>query len=347
LFHRRAFLRTGALAALGVAAAACSSGKPDANPTGSSSPSSSPTGTAGPQRGASWRRLNKTGPSARSHHTLTANAEGSIVFLFGGKQGSRVLRDAWAYERSTGLWSPLPTGGPPARFGHSAAFVDGHWVLFGGQNGGAFYNDVWAFDSVHGTWLQIKRGDARPAARYGASGTTIANSLTISHGINRQGRLDDTWALSTKWTNVTPRSGPRPAKRCLHRAEYLTGLTRMALFGGQGNTAAYLGDTWLYDPRTLEWKQVTGPGPSPRNLYASCATANHMYVFGGAARGGPLRDLWSFDGTAWRQIKASGTPPRARSATEGASSAGAKMFMFGGHDGRRELADFWELTLPE
>lgn len=268
------------------------------------------------------------------------------MFLFGGKQGARVLRDAWAFERSTGLWSPLPTGGPSARFGHAAAFVDGHWVIFGGQNGGKFYNDVWAFDSIRGNWLQITRGDARPATRYGASGTTIANSLTISHGINSRGRLDDTWALSAQWTNVTPRSGPRPGKRCLHRAEYLTGLTRMVLFGGQADSTPYLGDTWLYDPTTLAWTQAKVPGPSPRNLSTTGATANHMYVFGGASRGGPLRDLWSFDGATWRQLKASGAPPRARSASDGALMAGSTLVLFGGHDGSRELADFWELKLP-
>jgi N-acetylneuraminic acid mutarotase len=343
LFDRRAFLRTGALAALGVAAAACSSGDPTVEPSRSASPSPTPSG---PARAAAWRRLNKTGPSARSHHTLTANAEGSIVFLFGGKQGARVLRDAWAFERSTGLWSPLPTGGPPARFGHTAAFVDGHWILFGGRNGRTFYNDVWAFDSIRGTWLEIKRGSARPSGRMGASGTTIASSLTISHGLNARGRLDDTWALSAAWQNVTPKSGTRPANRALHRAEYISGITRMALFGGQGDRAAYLNDTWLYDPRTLEWSQAKVPGPSPRTLFASCATESQMYIFGGAARGGPLRDVWSFDGSRWRQLSPGGTPPRARSATEGAVVGGRAMYMFGGHDGTRELADFWELTLP-
>lgn len=348
MFDRRAFLRAGALAALGTAAAACSKDKPTVEPSGSASPSPSPSPTASGQPGRTfaWRRLNKIGPSARSHHTLTANDEGSIVFLFGGKQGARVLRDAWAYERSTGLWSPLPTGGPPARFGHTAAFVDGHWVIFGGQNGTTFYNDAWAFDSIHGTWLQLKVGAPRPAGRQGASGTTIANSLTISHGLNTRGRLDDTWALSTKWTNVTPRSGPRPAKRCFHRAEYLTGSTQMVLFGGQGITASYLSDTWLYDPRTLAWKQATAAGPSARTLYASCATTNHMYIFGGAARGGPLRDLWAFNGEKWRAHNVAGAP-RPRSATEGATIAGPAMLLFGGHDGKRELADFWELRLPE
>jgi N-acetylneuraminic acid mutarotase len=344
---RRSFLRVTSLATLGAAAAACSNAttgaKPSPTPTGigTASPSSSPTA---PARPLAWRPLSVKGPKARSHHSFTANAEGSIAFLFGGKLQSTVLRDAWAYERSTGLWQPLPYG-PPARFGHNSAFVDGHWVIFGGQNGSEIYNDAWAFDSIRGEWLKLSAGSSKPAARAGASGCTIANSLTISHGVSARGVLDDTWALSTRWTNVTPKIGARPGKRSLHRAEYIAGITRMVLFGGRAGQT-FLNDTWLYDPTKIEWSQFKGAGPLPRDLCASGATNNFMYVFGGAARQGPLRDLWRFDGKSWGPLKASGTPPRARSGAEGAVIAGPTMLMFGGTDGTHELPDFWELSLP-
>jgi N-acetylneuraminic acid mutarotase len=345
LHDRRAFLRVASLATLGAAIAACSKGStdviPSPTPSGNSSPSPTPTV---PSRPLAWRALRANGPKARSHHSFTANSEGSIAFLFGGKQGATVLRDAWAYERSTGLWQPLPYG-PPARFGHTSAFVDGHWVIFGGQNGAEMYNDAWAFDSVHGTWLKLSAGSSKPAARSGASGCTIANSLAVSHGLTGDGGLDDTWALSSRWTNVTPRSGPRPIKRSLHRAAYVAGLTRMVLFGGSAGRT-FLNDTWLYDPTKLEWTQFRGTAPPPRNLYAAGATNKFMYVFGGGSRRGPLRDLWSFDGRTWRALRASGVPPRARSAAEGAVIAGPTMLMFGGTDGAHELPDFWELSLP-
>jgi hypothetical protein len=344
---RRAFLRVASLATLGAAAAACSNGSPavrrSPTPTGSASPTLSPTATA-PTRTLTWRALTTKGPKARSHHSFTADAEGSIAFLFGGKQGATVLRDAWAYERSTGLWQPLPYG-PPPRFGHTSAFVDGHWVIFGGQNGAEMYNDAWAFDSVHGTWLKLSAGTSKPAARSGASGCTIGNSLTISHGLTANGGLDDTWALSSRWTNVTPKSGARPIKRSLHRAAYVEGLTRMVLFGGLAGRTN-LNDTWLYDPTKLQWSQFKGTAPPPRNLYTAGATKKSMYVFGGTSRSGPLRDLWSFDGRAWRALKAGGTPPRARSGAEAAVIAGPTLLMFGGTDGKHELPDFWELSLP-
>lgn len=267
------------------------------------------------------------------------------MFLFGGKAKGRVLDDAWAFERSTRLWQPLPEK-PPARFGHSAGFVDGHLVIFGGQAGARFFNDAWAFDPGRGVWTKLSPSGKPPPARYGASGTTIVNSLAISHGFTNTGRFDDTWALSTRWANVSPPSGAaRPFKRCLHRAVYLSGPRKMVLFGGQTDGTPFLGDTWIYDPTELTWAEKKGAGPSPRNLYAAVATATTMYIFGGLARGGALNDLWSFDGTAWKQQRAAGTAPRRRGGVEGALIRGPSMIVFGGTDGSREFADLWELSL--
>ncbi len=338
-------MRVASLAALGVAAG-CSSDEPKTGPT--TTPATTGTGRTPtpttPTRPLAWRRLASSGgPTARNHHSFTANADGSIVFLFGGKTKGRVFDDAWAYERSTRLWQPLPRG-PQARFGHSAAFVDGHLVIFGGQNGGTFYNDTWAFDPVHGKWQKLSVGRA-PSARYGASGTTIANSMVISHGF-RGGRFNDTWALTRRWANVTPPSTtPRPIKRCLHRAVYLPGLTKMVLFGGQTDGTPFLGDTWTYDPTTKRWTEVKGAGPSPRTLYAAGGTSRILYVFGGLGAGGALNDVWSFDGTAWAKRRATGTAPRRRGALEGAVVSGPSLLVFGGTTGPGDLADLWELSL--
>jgi N-acetylneuraminic acid mutarotase len=344
-FDRRDFLRAGSLAALGFVAA-CKSGSPKANPSPSGTGTTSPSPTlTTPTRGFSWRRINVKGPKARSHHTLTANADGTIVFLFGGRTKGKIYREAWAYDRGDRLWQPLPYG-PPARYGHSAAFVDGHLVIFGGQAGANRYlNDAWAFDSIHGEWIQLSTGAKKPSARAGAAGTTIASSLAISHGLGARGRLDDTWALSSKWTNVTPGSGKRPPARSEHRLAYLSGPKRMVLFGGR-SSRALLGDTWLYDPTSLAWTQLTIAGPPTRSGFAAVATANSVTIFGGAGSKGPLKDVWSFDGRAWHPHRPSGTPPRARAGIEGALVAGPGMLVFGGTDGSREFDDMFELSLP-
>lgn len=344
---RREFLRLAGLAGLGVLAA-CAESRPQVGPTGPASPTAtgSPTGSPAP-RALAWRRLPATGPGARRDHTLTANDEGTIAFLFGGRAGGKPLGDLWAFERGSGTWEKIPAKGPAARFGHNAAYVSGHLVLFGGQGvGSTFFNDAWAFDPVGGKWAKLAPRGAAPRPRYGAGGSTIGSSITITHGFNFDGRFDDTWALATAWTDVSPKKGRRPGERCLHRAVYVPRLGKMVLFGGQTTGTSFLGDTWLYDPVTMTWIELTGAAPSPRNLYAAAATADRFILFGGAGSGGPLDDLWSFDGKTWKRLAPAGTPPPARSGIEGAVMAGPGLLVFGGTTGEKELADLWELTLP-
>jgi hypothetical protein len=345
---RRDFLRVAALGTFGLAAG-CSgddSAAPSPSPSTSGSGSPSPSPTASAPRTLAWSLLAAPGPSARRDHTFTANDGGSIAFLFGGRAAGKPLNDFWAFDRSANAWNKL-TGGPAARFGHSAAFIDGHVVVFGGQGGpNAFFNDTWAFDPVHGTWTQLKPAGGPPAPRYGAGGAKIGTSLTISHGFTDTGRFDDTWALSARWTNVSPKSGPRPIKRCLHRAVYLPDFGRMLLFGGQTDGRPFLSDTWLYNPTKQEWSQGGGNAPTARNLYALAGTAKTAYLFGGATAEGASNELWSFDASGWKKLKAAGTAPPARSGVEGAIVAGPSMLVFGGAGKSAELADLWELSIP-
>ena len=348
---RRDFLRLAALGTLGIAAA-CSSDSPGTvapSPSPSTTGSPSPSPTVSTPRALAWTALPATGPAARRDHTLTANDGGTIAFLFGGRAAGKPLADLWAFDRASNAWSRLtPAGGPPARFGHSAAFIDGHLVVFGGQGGpNAFFNDSWAFDPVHGTWTKLSPQGGPPAARYGAGGAVIGTSLTITHGFTNTGRFDDTWALAARWTNVSPSSGkPRPIKRCLHRTVYISSLGRMLLFGGQTDGRPFLGDTWLYNPTNQEWAGTGGGAPTPRNLYALAATASTAYLFGGAGGQGATNDLWSFDSQGWKKLRPTGLAPSARSGVDGAVVTGPSMLMFGGAAGQSELADLWELTIP-
>ena len=344
-FERRRFLQLAALGVLGVAAG-CSNDNPIVRPPGSPTPTG--TGTASsPPRVLAWKQISAKGPAARKDHTLTANDSGTIAFLFGGRRGGAALADLWALDRSSNSWARIGDAGPAPRFGHSATFIDGHLVVFGGQgNGATFFDDSWAFDPVHGRWTKLGPAGKVPAARYGAGGCRIGSSLTVTHGFTTTGRFDDTWALATKWTDVSPPKAARPFRRCLHRTAYLPGLARMLLFGGQTDGTPFLGDTWLYDPNGPTWTEVKRPGPTPRNLYALGATDKNAYLFGGATAAGPSNEIWKFNVTAWKRLQTPGKGPGPRSGAEGAVVAGPSMLVFGGTDGKTELADLWELELP-
>jgi hypothetical protein len=344
---RREFLRTASLGILG-AAAACTGARPAGLPTATPSPalSPSPSPTGSPED-LVWRRLDAGGPGPRRDHTFTANDAGTIAFLFGGRAGGRPVDELWAFERSTGTWERIGARGPAARFGQSAAFVQGHLVIFGGQGpAGRFLDDAWAFDPVAGSWTELAPGSPRPAARSGAGGTRVGDALVVSHGLADAGGLDDTWALAARWTDVTPRSGPRPSRRGLHRTAYAGGLGRMLLFGGRGDGVPFLGDTWLYDPATQTWAELRRPGPPPRTLFAAGATARAVYVFGGFGAAGPLGDLWRFSNDGWRELRAAGEAPSPRGGADAAVMAGPSLLVFGGGGATGELADLFELSLP-
>lgn len=341
---RRAFLRAGALAALGAAAAACSPSRPAAPGAASPSPPTprSPSPSPAP---AAWRRLAASGPAPRRDHSLTADPASGTRYLFGGRSGGDPRGDLWAYDG--GGWREIRAGGGPApRFGHNAVALDGRLVVFGGQGGPSeFFNDVWRFDPEAGAWDEITPPGAAPAERYGAGGTVVGGGLLVSHGFTHAGRFDDTWRLGERWQDVSPAAG-RPVERCLHRIALLARTGVVVLFGGQTNGAPFLDDTWLLDPAARTWREVTGEGPVARNLHAMDAAPDAVWVFGGAGADGPLADVWRFDGAAWREIVVDGEGPGPRAGLDG-TVAGGRLSVFGGRGPSGELGDLWELALPE
>jgi len=78
------------------------------------------------------------------------------AYLFGGQASDgTALGDLWAYDLANDAWSQIDASGPPARFGHNAAWVDGiGLVVFAGQAGPTtFYGDLWAYDPDANRWL--------------------------------------------------------------------------------------------------------------------------------------------------------------------------------------------------
>jgi hypothetical protein len=345
---RREFLRLAALASLSPLAA-CVVREPETSqdPRGTPQESPSPEQTETPSEPSpvlGWKRLEARGPGPRRDYSFAAAGAGSAAFLFGGRAGGEPLGDLWAF--AGGTWRQISADGPSPRFGHNAAVIGGRLFLFGGQGGqGVFFNDVWSFDGAKESWTQLADEGTAPSARYGSGGTAVESALTISHGFTDAGRFDDTWSFTRAWADVSPSSGPRPIRRCLHRLVYVKGLGRLVLFGGQTNGEPFLGDTWLFDPGARAWSQVKSQAPPPRNLYAAAATNDALYVFGGSGNQGELGDLWSFDGTRWNELSTGNPHPSARGGIDFAA-LGERMLLFGGSDASGELDDLWELTTP-
>ena len=322
---------------------------------GAVSPTAAPT--AAP---VGWRRISPSGdvPPAREDHTLTVTPDGATAYLFGGRTADgKALDDFWALDLATDTWSQLHADGPPARFGHNAAWADGiGLVVFAGQSPAAFYNDLWAYDPAADDWTELPAGGAAPVARYGSCAAIGPDGrLWISHGFTSQGsRFADTRAYdfeSGTWTDETP-AAERPIKRCLH-ACWWTDDGKLALYGGQTDGVAALGDLWHLTPGsrpgTNAWSMVPAAGrwPADRQLYASARWGSVTVVFGGRRLdGGYLADAWLFGDDGLASRVRSDAPPPARAGGELITDEQrGRLLLFGGRDADRAYDDLWELTL--
>lgn len=342
------------------------------SPSASTGPTATATATAqqptesiAPLPGAAvWAQLASSGPTPppREDHTWTVAPGGATAYLFGGRDGSTVFDDLWAYDLATDAWSRLTPsgGGPPARFGHNAAWAAGiGLVVFAGQSGADFFNDLWAYDPAANAWRALPGGGSEPVSRYGSCAAIGPDGrLWISHGFTSEGqRFADTRAYdfaSGTWTDETP-SGDAPIERCLHGC-WWTAADALVLYAGQTTGVTALGDLWRLHigprPGTNTWEQLSPSGglPPERNLYSAARWGAATLVFGGQGLdGGYLADSWWLDDAdgAATPLTVSGSEPAGRAGAELiADPARGRMLLFGGRSGPVTFDDLWQLTLP-
>jgi Galactose oxidase, central domain len=341
------------------AATASHSATAEATAVASPSPSASPPPTA--ERVLSWSGLNPggSGPRAREDHTWTVDPATSQAFLFGGRDGARVLGDLWRYDLRADTWTRVTTEGkaPAPRFGHTGTWVPGvGLVVWSGQAGSDFFNDAWAYEPATGRWRRLPTNGAVPKARYGSCAALGPDGrLWISHGFTEDtGRFADSWAYdftARRWFDETP-TGKVATIRCLHDCLW-TRDGRFLIYAGQTTGAPAIGDLWAREVEG-DWTRIQDVPPPARQLYALAIGGagqgtERAYIFGGGDEDrAKLADLWSLElnGLAWREETPTGRPPSARSgATMVADPSGSRLLLFGGQTTSGALDDLWELSL--
>jgi hypothetical protein len=95
-----------------------------------------------------WREiLSDVKPVGRQHHTLASlEPDASQIILFGGQEASQAARaDVWLLDLTSGSWQAIESsGGPAARYNHTAAWIPGRgMVVFGGRDNNGAFNDLW------------------------------------------------------------------------------------------------------------------------------------------------------------------------------------------------------------
>jgi N-acetylneuraminic acid mutarotase len=203
---------------------------------------------------------------------MAYDAESDRMILFGGVDAEAInageikwFDDTWAYDFDSNTWTKMePAVSPPGRCFYPMAYDAGadRIVLFGADLGET--NDMWSYDYNTDTWEELKPG-AMPSLRCYCDMVYDAQSdrMILFGGTDyrRETPLADTWAYrldTNTWTELKPATSP--GNRGWYAAVYSTKAGRVILFGGGTTRSTFRNETWIYDPETNVWTNVT---PSP------------------------------------------------------------------------------------
>jgi hypothetical protein len=222
-----------------------------------------------------------SGAAADVAETSTGPLAHSVV-LFGG-DGPTFFTDTWEWDGAS--WLERNVSGPPPRYDHAMAGLNGKAILFGGQGESGTLGDTWQWDGTSWTQLNIPG----PTPRFGHRMTTVGNKIVLFGGAS----WTSTGAMLTTGLHCVG-----------HSIAALNGI--VYLFGGVGAVS----DTWAY--HAAAWTQVASTGPVGR-AWAAMATAQwsppSIILFGGQVNANDiLSDTWQWDGTTWKQLVATGLP---------------------------------------
>ena len=201
-------------------------------------------------------------------------------------------------------------------------------------------------------WTELKPSGDAPSVRAGQCMVYDAKNdqVILFGGTDSAAFFADTWAYSqgtNAWKNLNP-SGQVPSGRVAMAMVYDPASGKVVMFGGIEKEGTLLGDTWIYDPSTNAWTEVTAAGttPSARGGHAMVyePATGKVLLFGGKDDSGVLNDTWTFDvaTTTWTRLEpANGSPTARYGHAMTVEDATGKVLVFGGWDSKKYFDSTW------
>lgn len=319
-----------------------------------------------------WQEVESFGdvPQTIGSHSMVSF--GHNLYIFGGmdegflSQTNTFYKNVTRFNTHSGKWKVLDNGtGPSARGFHSAIAdpENASMYVYGGLTYNADFsnmiilNDFWKFDFVEETWTQLSTING-PEPRADFSMTYLDGIIYLFGGIKTSGYVDDNalWAYDiedNEW-NILTESGAlgSPQGRHAPRLVALKGkifLNDGKTFDPTTNLFPHINDTWIYNPSTNNWRDITpvyNKNMNPLVLYTGYAGVGgrKLVVYGGDKGGGitgcgapydqnAQNSTWIFDAKAgnrtWKLLNSSPISPPNLKRHAGAS-IGNIFYIYGG-----------------
>lgn len=151
--------------------------------------------------GAVTRITNSTGPCARFGHTAVSYQD-TLMVVFGGWDGARLLNDLWLYNAETNQWTShsIQPGGPwplPV-YRHTACIAGDDMYVFGGvSDNRERLNDLWRFSVREMLWTRIETPTSPPARTFHEMVVFRSDQLVVFGG-RAEEKLGDLWTISLR-----------------------------------------------------------------------------------------------------------------------------------------------------
>ena len=255
--------------------------------------------------GKSWRRLEVSGPPARSVPMAAYDSARHMVVLFGGggptgTPPAQLLNDTWTWD-GVGWTEMHPAHVPDGRIRAGMAFDQrrGVIVMYGGEGATSGFTDTWTWDG--GDWILQSPATSPPMRHFASMAYDPANGTSVLFGGSMPGvRLNDTWTWDgTTWTEQSASPPTASGWSYLTYDPAIKQVVAFVYFGLDNHAAA--GYTIAWDG-TRWTDRTTASQPSPRADVgiAYDQMTRQVVVYGGTFdQPQPYGETWVWQGDTW------------------------------------------------
>ncbi|MCX5970928.1 MAG: hypothetical protein NTV14_05420 [Coprothermobacterota bacterium] len=294
----------------------------------------------------SWSLRSGSLMDPRSNFGMDTDPVSGRIVVFGGSSMKPYdLNDLWTLAPGVSAWEPLTADNPPSpRLECPLVFLGDSQtaLIFGGvSSAGAVLDDTCLLDLPGKSWRALSP-QAWPAARGGHSMVWAGDRVILFGGRDSAEHwdyqtLNDTWSFNPtigEWTQLDP-INPPPA-RVYSAMSFDPQSGKVLLFGGFTGQVS-LGDTWIYDPSTNVWAEVSpfqAPAPRAGHVMSTLPAAGKVVLYGG--RDLATTDvfhqtyLFDFTGCQWTLLPTEGSPSVSFFAGLACDRRGGRFVLFGG-----------------